>query len=136
MGSGDLGTFVNRRGAISAAASAGVGGLVGAAMGAGQKGAGSSVDLGDEVGYLKVSPAAITLVKTKRSAMALKPKVTDEVIAEVQREDITASSLTKGKLISVFELGFSDGSRWEFDVARQYRKDAEQVAQALGSTIS
>jgi hypothetical protein len=105
-------------------------------MGAGDKGGASSVDLGDEVGFLRVSPAAITLCKTKRSAMALKPKVTDEVIAEVQREDITASSLTKGKLISVFELGFSDGSRWEFDVARQFRKDAEQVAQALGSTIS
>ena len=134
MGS-DVGAFVARRGAIGAAAAAGVGGLAGAAMGAAQKRAASSVDLGDQMGFLTVTNDDVTLFKTNRSLVGLKPKVSDEVIAQVARSDITSSSLTKGKLVSVFELDFADGSRWEFDVARQHRKDAEQVAQALSASI-
>lgn len=137
MGSDGVGTFIARRGAIGAAAAAGVGGLVGAAMGAGRekKGGAPEVDLGDQMGFLNVAPTSITIFKTKRNPIGMKPKVTDEVIAEVPRSDIASSSLTKGKLISVFEFGFADGSGWAFDVARQHRKDAEQVAQALGSAI-
>lgn len=134
MGS-DVGTFVARRGAIGAAASAGVGGLAGAAMASRQKGGESTLDLGNEMGFLNATGDAVTVFKTKRSLVGLKPKVTDEVLAQVPRSDIASSSFTKGKLVSVFELGFADGSRWEFDVARQHRKDAEQVAQTLGSSI-
>ena len=134
MGS-EVGAFVARRGAIGAAAAAGVGGFAGAAMAAGQKAGPSSVDLGDQMGYLTATNDGVTLFKTKRSLVGLKPKVSDEVIAKVPRSDITSSSLTKGKLVSVFEFDFADGSRWEFDVARQHRKDAERVAQALASSI-
>ena len=94
------------------------------------------MDLGDQMGFLTVADDGITLFKTKRSLVGLKPKVSDEVIARVPRSDIESSSLTKGKLVSVFEFEFADGSRWEFDVARQHRKDAEQVAQALASSIT
>lgn len=137
MGSQGVGTFIARRGAIGAAAAAGVGGVVGAALGTNQekKGGAAEVDLGDQMGFLNVTPTGITIFKTKRNPIGLKPKVTDEVIAEVPRSDIASSSLTKGKLISVFEFGFANGSGWAFDVARQHRKDAEQVAQALGSSI-
>lgn len=134
MGS-DVGAFVARRGAIGAAAASGVGGLAGAAMASRQKGEASALDLGSEMGFLSASGDAVTVFKTKRSLVGLKPKVTDEVLAEVPRSEIASSSFTKGKLVSVFEFGFADGSRWEFDVARQHRKDAEQVAQALGSSI-
>ena len=135
MGS-EVGTFVAHRGAIGAAAAAGVGGFAGAAMAAGQKGGESAVDLGDQMGFLSVTADGITLFKTKRSLVGLKPKITDEVIAEVPRSDIASSSLTKGKIVSVYEFGFTDGSGWAFDVARQHRKEAEQVAQALGSSIA
>jgi hypothetical protein len=137
MGSEGVGTFVARRGAIGAGAAMGAGGLVGAALAARQdkKGGVPTVDLGGQMGFLSVTPAGITLLRTKKSLVGLKPKVSDEVIAEVPRADIASSSLTKGKIISVLELGFADGSSWEFDVARQHRKDAEQVAQALGASI-
>lgn len=134
MGS-DVGAFVARRGAIGAAAAAGVGGFAGAAMAASQKSGPSAIDLGDQMGFLTVAEHGVTLFKTKRSLVGLKPKVSEEVIAQVARADIASSSLTKGKLVSVFELNLADGSRWEFDVARQHRKDAEQVAQALAATI-
>lgn len=104
-------------------------------MAAGQKAGPSSVDLGDQMGFLSVADDGITLFKTKKSLVGLKPKVSEEVIARVARSDIASSSLTKGKLVSVFEFDFTDGSRWEFDVARQHRKDAEQVAQAVGASI-
>ncbi len=138
MGSEGVGTFVARRGSIGAGAAMGAGGLVGAALAAHQdKKAGvPAVDLGGQMGFLSVTPAGITLYKTKKSLVGLKPKVSDEVIAEVPRSQVASSSLSKGKLISVFELGFTDGSSWEFDVARQHRKDAEQVARALGSSFS
>lgn len=115
----------------------GAGGLVGAALAARQdkKGGAPAVDLGGQMGFLNVTSERVTLLKTKKSLVALKPKVLDDVIAEVPRSDIASSSLSKGKIVSVLELSFADGSSWEFDVARQHRKDAEQVAQALGSSI-
>lgn len=137
MGSDDVGTFVARRGAIGAGAAMGAGGLVGAALAARQdkKGGVPAVDLGGQMGYLTATSAGIALFKTKKSLVGLKPKITDEVIAEVPRSNLAAASLTKGKIVSVFQLGFTDGSSWEFDVARQHRGDAEKVAQALGASI-
>lgn len=134
MGS-EVGTFVARRGAIGSAAAAGVGGLAGAAIAGRQKGGASTVDLGSEMGFLSTSGDAVTVFKTKRSLVGLKPKVTDEVIAEVPRSEVASSTFKKGKLVSVFVFDLADGSRWEFDVARQHRKDAEEVAQVLGSSI-
>lgn len=131
------GTFVARRGAIGAGAAMGAGGLVGAGIAVAQdkKGRYSPLNLGGEMGYLTVTPVGIVLYKTKKSLVGLKPKVSEEVLAEVARSDLATSQLKKGKIVSVLQLAFSDGSTWEFDVARQHRKDAEQVAQALGSSI-
>lgn len=130
------GVFVSRRGAIRAGAASGAGGLVGAAIATtGKRGQDSAINLGDEFGYLAVMPDKIVLFKTKRSLMAMKPKLLDETWAEAPLSDVTQSAFTKGKLVSVLEIEFADGSNWQFDVARNNRKDGEAVAQRLGSTI-
>lgn len=130
------GVFVSRRGAIRAGAASGAGGLVGATIATtGKKGQDSAIDLGDAFGYLAVMPDKIVLFKTKRSLIAMKPKLLDETWAEAPLFDVTQSTFTKGKLVSVFEIEFADGSNWQFDVSRNNRKDGEAVAQRLGSTI-
>ena len=132
------GVFVSRRGAIGAGAASGAGGLVGAAIATavGKKGQDSAINLGDEFGYLAVMPDnRLVLFKTKRSLMAMKPKLLEETWAEAPLSDVTQSAFTKGKLVSVLEIEFADGSNWQFDVARNNRKDGEAVAQRLGSTI-
>ncbi|HEX2294196.1 MAG TPA: hypothetical protein VHN37_02680 [Actinomycetota bacterium] len=138
MGADDAqaGVFVSGRGAIRAGAASGAGGLVGAAIATGSKGQGSAIDLGDEFGYLAVMPDDdIVLFRTKRSLMSMKPKLLDETWAEAPLSAVTRSAFTKGKLVSVFEIEFADGSNWQFDVARNNRKDGEAVAQRLGATI-
>lgn len=139
MGPGDAqaGTFVARRGAIGAGAAGGVGGVVGAALSERQnrKGEGSQLDLGNDLAYLAVMPDTLTLFKTKRSLVGLKPKLTDEALVEVPRSNLTSSTFRKGAIVSVFELEFQDGSSWQFDVPRQNRKDGEKVAQMLGSAL-
>ncbi|MFN2587931.1 MAG: hypothetical protein ABR613_07425 [Actinomycetota bacterium] len=140
MGANDAqaGVFVSRRGAIGAGAASGAGGLLGAAIATkmDKKGQDSAINLGDGFGYLAVMPDdKIVLFKTKRSLIAMKPKLLDETWAEVPLSDVTQSAFTKGKLVSVFEIEFADGSNWQFDVARNNRKDGEAVAQRLGSTI-
>lgn len=139
MGASDAqaGVFVSRRGAIRAGAASGAGGLVGAAIASkSNKGQDSAINLGDEFGYLAVMPDnKIVLFKTKRSLIAMKPKLRDETWAEAPLSAVTQSAFTKGKLVSVFEIEFADGSNWQFDVARNNRKDGEAVAQLLGSTI-
>ncbi len=139
MGASDAqaGVFVSRRGAIRAGAASGAGGLVGAAIAAkSNKRQDSAINLGDEFGYLAVTPDnKIVLFKTKRSLFAMKPKLLDEKWAEVPLSDVTQSTFTKGKMVSVFAIEFADGSNWQFDVARNNRKDGEAVAQLLGSTI-
>jgi hypothetical protein len=130
------GVFVSGRGAIRAGAASGAGGLVGAAIATtGTKGQVPSIDLGDQFGYLAVMPDKVVLFRTKLSLVAMKPKLLDETWAEAPLSDVTQSSFTKGKLVSVFEIEFADGSNWQFDVARNNRKDGEAVAQLLGSTI-
>ena len=139
MGAGDAqaGTLVARRGAIGAGAAGGVGGVVGAALSERQnkKGQGSNIDLGNDLAYLAIVSDTLTLFKTKRSLVGLKPKLTDEVLVTVPRSDLTGSTFQKGAIVSVFELDFQDGSSWQFDVPRQSRKDGEKMAQMLGSTI-
>jgi hypothetical protein len=139
MGADDAqaGVFVSRRGAIRAGAASGAGGLVGAAIATtGKKGRDSAIDLGDEFGYLAVMPDdKIVLFKTKRSLIAMKPKLLDERWAEAPLSVVTQSAFTKGKLVSALEIEFADGSNWQFDVARNNRKDGEAVAQRLGATI-
>lgn len=131
------GTLVARRGAIGAGAAGGVGGVVGAALASGQnkKGEGSQIDLGSDLAYLAVMSDTLTLFKTKRSLVGLKPKLSDETLIEVPRSNLARSAFKKGKIVSVFELEFEDGSTWQFDVPRQHRKDGEKVAQLLGSQL-
>jgi hypothetical protein len=116
----------------------GAGGVVGAVAAdrLSKKGGASSVDLGGDLAYLAVMDSTVTLFKTKKSLVGLKPKMSDETLVEVPRADLARSAFSKGKIVSVFQLEFSDGSNWEFDVPRQFRKDGEKVAALLGSTIT
>ncbi|MFN2526394.1 MAG: hypothetical protein ABR505_09060 [Actinomycetota bacterium] len=137
-GSGIASVFVARRGSIGAGAAMGAGGLVGAAIAVkmDKKGANSPIAAGIGKGaFLTVMPDSLVLYNIKKNLMNFKPKRSDEVLGQVQRAQLTGSRLKKGKLVSILELDFSDGSAWEFDVPRQFRKDAEQVAQVLGSSI-
>jgi hypothetical protein len=127
------GTFVARRGAAIAGGAASAG-LVGVAIAAKQdkKGSDSPLTMG-QIGYLAVNAENLTLYATKRGAF--KPKATDEVIGEVPRSAVTQSRYKKGSIASILEFDFSDGSRWEFDIGRIFRKDGEKVATMLGSTM-
>ena len=77
---------------------------------------------------------SVRIGKAKRGAF--KPKVTGEVIAEVPRSELHASRYKRGKLVGVFELDFSDGSQWAFDLGKAFAGAAGRVAHALGSEIS
>jgi hypothetical protein len=128
------GTFVTSRGfAWGTGLTVGIGGVVGAAAGAAvdkRTAAPSPLNRGD-LAYLAVMPESVALFKAKRGA--LKPKVTDELLAEVPRSELQASRYDKGKMVGVFELQFSDGSSWAFDVGRAFAKSATEVATALGA---
>ncbi len=129
--------FVQRRGAIrSTAMMAGVGGVAGAVL-AGSKGAKltSPIPPGLQGGFLNVTPDSVVLYKQKKSLLGFAPKPSEELLGQSPRSQVTASRLKKGKIVNVFEIAFADGTGWEFDVHRKFRKDAEQVAQTLGSTI-
>ena len=128
------GVIVTSRGnAWGTGLTVGIGGVAGAAAGAAvdkRTAAPSPLAAGD-LAYLAVTPDAIAVFKAKRGA--LKPKTTEELLGEVPRSDLTASRYKKGKMVGVFELDFSDGSSWAFDVGRAFAKNATQVASVLGS---
>lgn len=129
--------FVQRRGAIrSTTMMAGVGGVAGALL-AGRAGAKltSPIPPGLQGGFLNVMPDSVVLYKQKKSLLGFTPKPSDEVLGQSPRAQVTASGLKKGKIVNVFQIAFADGTGWEFDIHRRFRKDAEQVAQALGSTV-
>ncbi len=128
------GVFVTSRGnAWGTGLTVGLGGVVGAAAGAAvdaKKAAPSPLAAGD-LAYLAVLPDAVAVFKAKRGA--LKPKATDEVLGQAPRSEVRGSRYSKGKMVGVFELEFSDGSSWAFDVGRPFAKQAGQVASLLGS---
>jgi hypothetical protein len=129
-------TFVEPRGMIRSviAATAGrqVMGALGAvsaerAAGAGTEGA-SPLKKG-EIAHLSVSPDEVVLCKAKRGAF--KPKPTDEVIASAPRTAVRGAKVDKGRLASVLEVSFDDGSAWAFDIPKVHLKGAQQIAAAL-----
>ena len=128
------GVFVTSRGdAWATGLTVGIGGVVGAAAGAAvdkKKAAPSPLAAGD-LAYLAVMPDTVAVFKAKRGA--LKPKATDELLGEAARSELRAARYKKGKMVGVFELDFSDGSSWAFDVGRPFAKHATEVAKLLGA---
>lgn len=131
------GVFVTARGdAWATGLTVGIGGVAGAAAGvaADKRTEGATTLRRGQLGYLSVTQDSVRIGKAKRGAF--KPKVTGEVIAEVPRSELQASRYKRGKLVGVFELDFSDGSQWSFDVGKAFAGPAGRVAQALGSEVS
>ncbi len=130
-----LGRRIRRaaRDAMATGLTVGIGGALGAAAGIGldKKHRGASPLQPGELAYLAVMPETVSVFRAKRGALKSKP--TDELLAQVPRSQVRASRYKKGKLVGVFELDFSDGSSWSFDVGRPFAKAALQVASALGS---
>ena len=134
----EVSTFVQRRGATKSRTGFGVGGAIGAAINTTKKDEGSSGDRGDPgelfgvngIGKFSVGDGEVTIFKGKGGFP--KPKATDEVLATARRDEIKSASFDGKMLMGVLVVEFVDGSRWEFDVPRQYRKSATEVAQALG----
>ena len=134
----EVSTFVQRRGATKQRTGFGVGGAIGAAINTSKKGEGSSGDRGDPgelfgtngIAKFSVDSTEVTIFKAKGGFP--KPKPTDEVLVTARRDEIKSASFDGKMLMGILAVDFVDGSRWEFDVPRQYRKSASEVAQALG----
>jgi hypothetical protein len=131
-------TFVEPRGMVRSIVAATAGrevlGALGAltaerAASAGTEGT-SPLKKGD-IAHLSVSHDEIKLCKAKRGAF--KPKPTDEVIASAPRTAVRGVKVDKGKLASVLEVTFDDGSSWAFDIPKVHLKGAELVAAELSS---
>lgn len=131
------GVFVTSRGnAWATGLTVGIGGAVGAAAGAAvdkRKSAPSPLGPGD-LAYLAVLPDDVAVFKAKRGALKAKP--TDELLGQAPRAAVRSSRYKKGSMVGVFELAFSDGTTWAFDVGRPFAKKATEVANLLGSEIS
>ena len=131
----DVSTFVQRRGATKSRSAFGVGGAVGAAINTSKTSDSSPGDidpaelLGNQgLGHFAVGGTEIVLSKAKGG---LKHKPTDEVLARVPRDSVKSASFDGKMLMGILAIDFTDGRRWEFDVPRQYKKSATEVAQAL-----
>ena len=90
-------------------------------------------DFGD-IGYVALTAEHVAIVKGKHGLF--KPKVGDEVIAGAPRSEITGAELDGGVLKAAMRFRFTDGSSWEFEVPKIYRKTAEQVVRALGGNVT
>ena len=130
------GVFVTARGdAMATGLTVGLGGVVGAAAGVAvdKATAGPATLAKGQLGYLALDDDAITLVQAKRGAF--KPKATDTLVARAPRSQLQASRYKRGKMVGVFELRFTDGAHWAFDVGRAFSGSATELARALGSTM-
>jgi hypothetical protein len=136
MAEESVSTFVQRRGATKQRSAFGVGGAVGAAINTGSKGDGANSDqvdpgelLGSQgLGHFAVENTEVVISKAKGG---LKHKATEEVLIRVPRDTVKAASFDGKMLMGILAVDFVDGSRWEFDVPRQYKKSATEVAQVL-----
>ena len=140
LGSPQLaGVKVNPRGAaksrIAGSAGAGVGGIVGGALGASAdkiagrqpQGASETPKFG-RVAYLAVSEDELALIKLK----GLVTFALDEVIARVPRSDVASAELGSGIAPSL-TITFADRDSWRLEVPRPSKKDAQAVVHALGN---
>lgn len=84
-----------------------------------------------DIAHLSVSRDEVRLCKAKRGAF--KPKPTDEVIASAPRGAVRGAKVDKGRLASVLEVSFEDGSTWAFDVPKVHLSGAQQIAAELSS---
>jgi hypothetical protein len=128
------GCFVSPKGLtkkMTGAAAAGmVAGLAGTATANATIGKEGAPSFGT-LGYVAVTATEVAIVKGKTGL--LKPSVGSEVIARVSREQIASVELQPGALKAALKIGFADGGRWEFEVPKVHRKNAERVAHVLKS---
>lgn len=126
------GTFVEPRGSIrSVIARTAVRGIVAAVIAeqATNAKAGSSPMARGEIGYLGITADAVVLFKAKRGLLS--PKATAEVIATAPRSETAGAAIQPGRLGSVLEVRFVDGSSWAFDIPRIHLKGAREIVAGL-----
>jgi hypothetical protein len=122
-------TFVEPRGMVRSIVAGVAGGELAGALGATAASLAASTTTPDaaplgkgQIGYLVVFPDDVTLFRGRR----------DEVIATAPRTELRDAALAKGRLLSVLELTFADGSTWAFDVPKVHLSGARSITQALG----
>ena len=86
------------------------------------------------VGYVAVTETDVAVVRGKMGL--LKPKVGDDVVGRVARDDVVSAELDGGALKAALRIDFADGGSWEFEVPKIHRKTAEKVVRALGGGSS
>jgi len=64
-----------------------------------------------------------------------KPKVGTEVIARASRATLAGAELDSGVLKAALTFGFTDGSSWQFEIPKVYRRTAEHVVRTLGGKV-
>jgi hypothetical protein len=134
------GTFVNPKGLAKKMTASVAGGQLGGI--AGNLGAGAITDRSSgappdvpsfgRVGYLAVTATEVALLGTKTGA--LKMKIGNNVLARAPKAEVMSAELDEGVLLSHLAIEFSNGARWQFDVPRQAKKSAREVARALDGT--
>ncbi len=132
-------TYVEPPGVIGRTVAFGaVGGAIGMAAGhkmakkkeAEAEAMGSSLGVADQFPKTKTVLAVTEgrLLAFKHSALSGKPK---ELLFEVPRPQIAASTYSKGKLLTKLQLTFADGSAIAFEGAKAGKP--EKLAEALGA---
>lgn len=116
-------------------AGVGVGGAIGGVIGAAGDYVGSKTTPGSDapdfkgLAYLAVTAEEVVLFKAKQGFRS--PSVEQE-LARLPRAEIETSEFRSGYL-SHLKLNLRDGSNWEFEVQRAYKKQGVAVAGALGA---
>jgi hypothetical protein len=90
-------------------------------------------DFGD-IGFVALTADHVAIVKGKHGLF--RPKVGSEVIDGAPRSEIVGAELDGGLLKADLRFRFADGSAWEFEVPKIYRKTAERVVRELGGSVS
>jgi hypothetical protein len=134
------GTFVEPRGTINSIIGRGTANAFGAAsrpigmaVVAGAEGqmAGSSPLAQGAIAYLGVTPDAVILFRAKRGL--LKPKATEEVVANAPRSEVANAAVAEGRLASALTVTFGDGSSWTFDIPKIHLKGAREIVASLAA---
>jgi hypothetical protein len=125
------GMFVQGRGTQRSIVAGAAGGVIGAiAASRGRTGGPLRVR---QVGYLSVRGDQLILFEGKYRAMLGGFKALDGVVATAPRTSVAGAWWEMGRVGGVFEVAFTDGSLWEFDVPKVGNKLASRAADALGA---
>jgi hypothetical protein len=81
-------------------------------------------------GFLAVSKRDLMLVKMKSGLLTM--KLSDTVIAQAPRKQISWIEWDGGKMMSRLEIGFENGVVWKFEVTKASKSAAESIVRALG----